>query len=59
MAEDKSTLDKRLTWNDGDLEITGPDGKPVDLKKIKQEGTAQVDGPTLHIFLPEADDGEE
>lgn len=54
MTDDKEKgVDERLTWNEGDLEITGPDGKPVDLKKLAEEGAAVADGPTVHVYLPE------
>ena len=63
--EDKpSTLDERLTWKEGDLEL--PKGKPkgktlaqMDEEHADEGGEPLIesDGPTVHVYLPEEGEG--
>jgi hypothetical protein len=58
MADEKTSIDERITWRPGDIK---PDKKPaktladLDDEHAEDGGEPLVesDGPTVHIFLPE------
>jgi hypothetical protein len=50
-----STLEERMTWNEGDIVFLDNDGNPMEPGKpviVPQPGAA----PTVHIYLPEEEE---
>lgn len=44
-----STIDERLTWNEGDLELFDADGNPIE-QDVIDEKDAPKPAVTVHIY---------
>jgi len=61
--EGKSTpFDEKITWKEGDLVFFDKDGKEIDPKTIEPMAEQKLDDsdgtPTVHVYLPEEEDGK-